>query len=682
MFPALHRPLRLGWVSILTIGMTAEAASAAPKTGVPETGRPILGSGVQPPAAQPDWPDSFAEYDAALGDTVEYRAIQGRLGRGWNTWDSRSVLRFVSLPEGLTVDLALKRHSWLEEGHLTEALIGRSDPEAEQVRPGLHAADGSYLELLLEWQGLTVRVEAGHDGDDLVALVAPEGEAEAPFELVVGAGLVWNRPGAVEAQTDGFLARLPSGERRIHLAGELVADPYTRTLLPHRVARLDRPVGISSGRARTTGEIRVALDRQRDEFQRRANEYGPLADAYAAVVSGVAWNTVYEPRHERVVSTVGRLWNEEYGGVALFGWDNFFLAYLTALDSRDRAYANVIEHLRGHTAEGFLPNDNRGNGSKSWDRSQPPVGALMVREVVRRYPERWFLEAVFDPLLAWNRWWPEKRLNEGLLSYGSHEAKNPFDEPGVRTVTTAGYESGMDDSPMYEGVPFNAEKNTLELQDVGLTSLYLADCRALAELARLLGRTEEADELDARAERFERALDDLWVEERGYYLNYRTDLDAFSERRSPTLFYPLLAGAASPERARRLVEEHLRNPEEFWGEWIIPSTTRDDPSFPRQRYWKGAIWPPLNFLTYLGLRKAGHHDSAAEVARRSLDMFVSEWRRKGYVSENYSSITGTGDDERLSSDPFHSWGALFGIMAFIEAGHLAPPEAPLPSTLR
>ena len=85
----------------------------------------------------------------------------------------------------------------------------------------------------------------------------------------------------------------------------------------------------------------------------------------------------------------------------------------------------------------------------------------------------------------------------------------------------------------------------------------------------------------------------------------------------------------------------------------------------------------MNFLTYLGLRRAEAYGVASELSRRSLDMFVSEWRRKGYVSENYSSITGAGDDERLSSDPFHSWGALFGIMAFIEAGYMAGPEEPL-----
>ncbi|MXX56923.1 MAG: hypothetical protein F4106_07830 [Gemmatimonadetes bacterium] len=642
-------------------GSSADERGTHPESAIPATARDM-------------WPDRLAEYHGHVGDVPEYRAIQTRLAQGWNTWDSRDVLRYVLLPEGLAVDLAIKRHAWLEEGYLGEALIGRRGDDVEVIRPGVHALDGSYMRLDIEWQGLSATVEAGHAGDDLVVLITPQTEDSTYYELVVAAGLAWNRPGAVETSADGLVAQLPTGTQTIHVAGIAEHDPYTGTLLPHRVVRLDGAVGISSGQRRSAQQIRTALDAAEHAVHTRADRYGDLADAYLAVTSGIAWNTIYEPRHERVVSTVGRLWNREYGGVALFGWDNFFLAYMTALDSRDLALANVIEHLRGATAEGFLPNDNRGNGSKSWDRSQPPVGGIMVREVYRRYPEPWFLEAAFDPLLAWNRWWPTKRLNEGLLSYGSHEARNPFDEPAVRTKITAGYESGMDDSPMYEDVPFNREKNTLELQDVGLTSLYIADCLALAELATVLGRDAEAEELTNRARRFSEALDGLWVEERGYYLNYRTDLDRPSTRRSPTLFYPLLAGVPAAPRAERMIREHLLNPAEFWGDYVLPSTTRDDPSFPRQRYWKGAIWPPLNFLTYLGLRRAGAHDVASELSRRSLDMFVAEWNRKGYVSENYSSITGAGDDERLSSDPFHSWGGLFGIMAFVEAGHLAGPE--------
>ncbi len=630
-----------------------------------------------------DWPDQHAEYFAEVGDTPEYRAIQKRLKQGWNTWDSRSVLRHVLLPEGLALDLALKRHAWLDEDHLETALIGRPQPEGgpppEHIRPGIHAPDGAYTRLDIEWRELEATVESGTRDGELLLLVTPRETGDSPFELIVSAGMAWNREGIARRTESGFEARLPEREIEIHVGGVGDRDPYTRTLLPHHIVRLDRPVAISTGTSRSAEEARELLDQALAGVRERAARFPGLEEAYLAVASGVRWNTIYEPRHDRVVSTVGRLWNEEYGGFALFGWDNFFLAYLTALWSRDLALANVIEHLRGFTAEGFAPNDNRGNGSKSWDRSQPPVGSLMVREIHRRFPEeRWFLEASFDSLLGWNRWWPEKRLNRGLLSYGSHAAKNPFREPAVRTRRTAGYESGMDDSPMYEEVPFNREAGVLELQDVGLTSLYIADCRALAELARILGREEEARELDERGDRFASALDSLWVEEAGYYLNHHTDGELRpSFRRSPTLFYPLLAGVPDPNRQERLIREHLLNPEEFWGEFILPSTTRDDPSFPRQRYWKGAIWPPLNFLTYLGLRRAGEHATASELSSRSLAMFLAEWRRKGYVSENYSSITGAGDDRRLSSDPFHSWGALFGIMAFIEAGHLAPPEDPL-----
>jgi glycogen debranching enzyme len=438
--------------------------------------------------------------------------------------------------------------------------------------------------------------------------------------------------------------------------------------------------GWNTWNTRSVQEIRRVIDAQRASLEEEAAAFGELAEAYLAVQAGVAWNTIYEPRHDRVVSTVGRLWNREYGGYCLFGWDNFFLAYVTSLTSRDLAFANVIEHLDGATDEGFIPNDNRGNGSKSWDRSQPPVGSLMVREVYKRYPEPWFLEATFDPLLAWNRWWIRRRNNDGLLSYGSHHAKNPFDEPATQTRRTAGYESGMDDSPMYEGVPFNRDKSTLELQDVGLTSLVIADSEALAEMADVLGRATEAGELRGRAGMLRNRMARLWDDGTGLFLNRRTDTGELSRRLSPTLFYPLLADAASPSRARRMVDEHLLNPDEFWGEWILPSIARSDPSFPIQRYWRGAVWPPLNFLTYLGLRRAGFREVAAELADRSLQMFLAEWRRQGYVSENYSSITGTGDDERLSSDRFHSWGTLFGIMAFVEAGAMPAPEAAAPAS--
>ncbi len=138
-----------------------------------------------------------------------------------------------------------------------------------------------------------------------------------------------------------------------------------------------------------------------------------------------------------------------------------------------------------------------------------------------------------------------------------------------------------------------------------------------------------------------------------------------------------LAGVPSPKRAKVMVERHLLNPEEFKDEFVIPSIARNDPAFEKQRYWKGAIWPPLNFLVYLGLRQAGLTEVQQPLASRSLKLFLDEWWRMGYVSENYSSITGRGDDPRLSSDRFHSWGVLMGLPIFIQGGQLPPTEAPL-----
>jgi len=610
-------------------------------------------------------------------DFPQYQNIQKTLQQGWNTWNTRSVLQQVLLPQGFAINIAFKQHYFLEEQYLREALIGRRGDDTEQIRPGPHTYDGSFTRLDIQWAELDARIETAHAGEDLVILISPNSIPNNRIKVIIESGMLWNRRGTLSRNKEHLQARISGNIIRVYTTAEIVDDdPYLDVKTPYMAVWLDGEIGISTGQKKTLQEIKEAIQIQKQKLQDEADEYGELSEAYVAVQAGIAWNLIYEPKHNRVVSTVGRLWNEEYGGYCLFGWDNFFLSFMTGLSSRDLAYANAIEHLHGKTENGFIPNDNRGNGSKSFDRSQPPVGGIMVKEIYKRYPEQWFLEATFDDLLEWNRWWPNARMNEGLLSYGSSPADNPFNEPVFETKTAAGYESGMDDSPMYVGVPFNKDKHTLELQDVGLNSLYIADCQALAEMAGIIDRNDEKLELLKRAKEFSYAMEKVWDNNFGAYLNYRTDVDSLSKRVSPTMFYPLLAELGYKGRADHIVQ-HFYDPKEFYGDWMLPSTTRNDPLFPKQRYWKGAIWPPLNFLTYLSLRQAGYYGAARELSDKSLKLILTEWNRKGYVSENYSAITGTGDDTRLSSDRFHSWGALFGIMTFIENGFLPKTEKPL-----
>lgn len=622
-------------------------------------------------------------------DAPQYRAIKQRLVQGWGSWDARNVLEEVLLPQGLAVNIGLKQTTWIGNEYLDHAIIGLTGSEDPHVRPGLHALDGSYSECVLKWRNIDVRITtatvpaAGDNrGGDLVMLIEPLQPPSSPAEIFVRPGLLWNRPGSIIRKADSLQAQLGSRSIGIYATGQRVTDPYAHAASAYLGLRLSQPVGISTGSRRSLQAIRTAISYQKGRLLNRAKAYGDLSETYLAMEAVLAWNTIYEPRFDRIVTTVGRIWDRDYGGYCLFGWDNFFLSYLTALYSRDLAYANFIEHLRSMTPEGFIPNDDRGNGAKSWDRSQPPVGALMLEEIYKRYPERWLLRVSFPSLLRWNRWWFTARMNAGLLSYGSNVAENPYHEPDTHTKIAAGYESGMDDSPMYEGVPFVDTTNTLALQDVGLNSLYVADCRALAEIANLLGYTSDAAELTARGNLIAQRMASLWSPSVGLYLNRRTDTGQASPALSPTMFFPLIAGLVTRERAREMIEKHLMNPAEFYGPYVIPSISRSNAAFSRQRYWKGAVWPPLNFIVYLGLRKYGFDGVSRELARTSDSMLLRGWREHGIIAENYSAITGTGDDPRLSSDPFHSWGALMGIMSMIESGAMPAPETPLSAPFR
>ena len=121
----------------------------------------------------------------------------------------------------------------------------------------------------------------------------------------------------------------------------------------------------------------------------------------------------------------------------------------------------------------------------------------MVREIYKHYREKWFLGEVFDKLLTWNRWWPENRDTDGFLCWGS----SPF-EPYLRNLDKnahsrfgAALESGLDNSPMYDDIPFDTVSNQLKLADVGLMSLYVMDCEALGRYCRCIGKKKIKEEL-------------------------------------------------------------------------------------------------------------------------------------------------------------------------------------------
>jgi putative isomerase len=638
-------------------------------------------------AAQTAAPKSSTapESNPAPLESPEYRQAQARLAQGWNTWDVHSVATQVLLPEGLAIHVSLKHNSteW-HETFLSDILIGRQGTGVEQVFPGPHAWDGSYTDLRLSWQGHNVRLESAHEGKDLVLLATPLPPPSESASLisallptiVVSVNFLWNRPGTVLPEKDHLEARGAGRAVAIYCTCREGDKGVVNLPITGQYFSLDftAPVGISTGKSRTLAEIQDALARQKRAYDQSIAASGKAAPIADAIQTTLGWDTIYEPEGRRVISPVSRVWSVGWGGYVIFDWDNFFAATMASLANRDLAYANAIETLRESTAQGFVPNYARARGWKSSDRSEPPVGALTVLGLYQKFGDVWLLRDTFEPLLHWNRWWSKHRDIQGYLTWGSDGENEPtnLDDGSRGTRNGAILESGLDNSPMYDDVTYNSETHQLELADVGLMSMYIADCDALASLADALGKSPEAKELHERSARYRAKLATLWDEHSGIFLNKDLHTGQFSLRLSPTNFYPLLAKAASPAQADIMIKKHLLNPQEFWGEWVIPAIARNDPAFADQNYWRGRIWGPMNYLVYLGLRNYGLPQIRADFAQKSYDLFLKEWQGNGHVHENYNAMTGRGDDV-TSSDRFYHWGALLGFIEYLQKS--APSSA-------
>lgn len=618
-----------------------------------------------------------AQHSSRVLHTAEYRALQQKLCHGWNTWSANSVLAHVYLPDGFALTLGLKSAGM---GHAYQDTFFQANATArrpEKIRLGPHADDGSYTELTVELNtggadsaNLALVQSAAENGEEYILVSVEKRATLRPEHLIVETGYYWNRPGTV--RRDGAVLKAQSGREggrafEVRTTAREVNDPFVTTNAPYLSVALEGRIAVYTGAEKTLEQVAAIVEAHRAAQMKRLADYGEAREVFTAMQTILGWNLTYDPENDRAIAPVSRMWSAGWGGYVLFDWDTYFASFMYGLYNQDLAFANAVEVTKGITRRGFIPNSASAYDIQSDDRSQPPVGSLMVLEIYKRHKEAWFLAEVYDELLRWNRWWPGARDTKGLLAWGSDNVPQLVDGT-FHNFQAALFESGLDNSPMYDGVPFNQQTNQLEMADVGLNALYVADCRALAEIAGVLGKDADQRELLARGDKYAAALGTLWDETAGIYLNKRTDTGEKSPRLSPTNFYPLIAKVATPEQAARMVREHYFNRREFHGEWVIPSIARNVPGYQDQNYWRGRIWGPMNFLVYLGLRNYDLAPARQDLAERSNKLLMKSWHSDRSIYENYNSITGEGNDVR-SSDAYYHWGALLGVIGLMEQGH-------------
>ncbi|GAB6010653.1 MGH1-like glycoside hydrolase domain-containing protein [Viscerimonas tarda] len=611
-------------------------------------------------------PFMFAEN--VVSPAEKYDKIQKELATGWNTWDTRSVLTHVLLPYGSAIDLNVLGE---DNKRVNTFRIGGHP----SLRPGARTYDGSYTDISVEWEGYKLRVQSAADGLNNTILVTPLPGNKPGGRLAVVPKEVWSR--ANKIVLDGNKFSLEPHGFNLKIAAVVNGD-FIKQAEKEILMSADKPIVISCGKEMSISEAEQYINSKATAFvSANRQKYGKEYELYNAMQNVLAWDNIYDPSIRKVITPVSRNWNvgwsqnPGFGGFVLFCWDTYFAAMMLSQDNKELAYANAIEITNSITEAGFIPNFYATMDYKSRDRSQPPVGSLAIWDLYKRHNDKWLLELVYDKLLQWNRWWDKNRNINGLLCWGS----NPYEKityfnresSGVNQHYGASLESGLDNTHMYDGVPFDNKRHMLLINDVGLSSLYVMDCNYLAKIAKELNRTKDIKELQQRSKQYSKNLAELWDEKNGLYYNRHTDSGKLNYRISPTNFYPLLANIPTQQQAKRMVDEHLLNPEEFGGEWIIPSTPRNDPAFKDNDYWRGRIWAPLNFLVYLGLCNYDLPEVRKELSEKSKKLLLKSWLSDGYVFENYNPVSGVGDDNRRS-DRFYHWGALLSYLALIEEG--------------
>ncbi|MDA1265995.1 MAG: trehalase family glycosidase [Planctomycetota bacterium] len=602
----------------------------------------------------------------------EIDAVRQGLATGWNTWNTHSLTSHVLLPERLEINV----------GFVDEYNSNYVSDFSSQHAPryGEHGLRGETTDITLAVHDKPFRVETAAFGKEFVMRITPSAAMQGTEFFSVTAGGIWG--GAVDALRRGDSLVVTCGTERHVL--EALSPTRRPKWDPTRGAHLtfpsDAPIYLRLASRRTREEIDAALLEARETFLAGVlGSEGELEEGLAALRRVLLWNTVYDPQSGQVFTPVNRSWTRpgsHFGHYVLFGWDTFFGALMLGMLDRDLAYANAVAMLERATPNGMVPNWGGAGGHVSMDRSEPQVGSWCIYKLYLQHGDVWFLEECYDALLAWNEWrFRERDKNgNGLMELGSLPPdplppgvteRFAADQARTNVKRRATWESGLDNSPMWDKATTDDALGAMQLDYAGLNGLMVADCLALARIAEVLGEDEDARALEARATALQTRIDaDLWSAERGTYLN-RTWDGAHEPTLSLTHFYPLLGGLVPAARVESLLEGYLLSPEHFWTNYVVPNVPRSEPSFADQAYWRGRVWGPTNFLVSEACRRSGRDDIAARIASRSLDLLLVAWRERGAVCENFNAVEGKGKGDNRN-DPFYTWGALLAYLSVQE----------------
>src|SRR5919198_119499 len=359
----------------------------------------------------------------------------------------------------------------------------------------------------------------------------------------------------------------------------------------------------------------------------------------------------------------------------MYGWDSYFIQRGLLRDGELELARSMTDNFLYEIAHyGTILNANR---TYFLTRSQPPFLTEMILGVFDKTGDRRWLRSTVPSIDRYYTFWtspphlieanglsryfdlgegpaPEvladERDSEGRTHYDrvrefyrTHEIVDydvsQFYDRGADRLTGLFYkgdrsmrESGFDPSNRFG--PFSAD--IIHYAPVCLNVLLYRLEEDAARIHSILGNRAKSAEWTARAERRRTLIDQfLWDPDAGLYFDYNFEAKRRRHYQFATTFYPLWAGVASPEQARRVVS-NLSKFEAPGGVLTSTETTGNQ--------WDAPYgWAPLQIIASGGLRRYGYDADADRLARKFVSLVVDDFAAHGTIVEKY-------DVRRRSSD--------------------------------
>jgi len=325
-----------------------------------------------------------------------------------------------------------------------------------------------------------------------------------------------------------------------------------------------------------------------------------------------------------------------YRGV--WNWDSAFHAEALALWDPKLARDQIRILFDKQLPTGALPDVIFEDGQIVTDFTKPPVVGWAIAVVDHRSHDDAFLKDIYPKLIRVGEFFEQHRggATDGLFFYGGAHA---------------GMDAGWDNSVRWDGGYLDPKNDDKRLWAVDLNCYMVSHYRALAYIAKRLGKKEDVDKWDGKAAELANQINArLWDDRIGAYVDRDRITHANGPALSPAGFMPLFVHIAPRDRAARLAKL-AEDPGRFYPG--MPSVSFDNPEYRSSAYWRGPAWVNISFFAFKGLRDYGFGDLAQRMRGNLL----------GWLNQNTDSLYeyyDSRDGKGLGAHAY-GWTAAFAL---------------------